>query len=73
MGKCPQSCRHYKIELNRIRIGHTRLTYGHLMSRNNQQYNIAYKTVPNGGTAERNTISMVTWEHYWEKIVKCGK
>ena len=31
------NCRQYEVKLNRIRIGQTRLTHGHLMSRNNQQ------------------------------------
>ena len=31
-----KSCRKYEVQLSRIRIGHTRLTHGHLMSRNDQ-------------------------------------
>ena len=31
------SCRQYEIKLSRLRIGHTRLTQGYLMSRNEQQ------------------------------------
>ena len=30
------SCRQYEVKLSRIRIGHTRLTHGPLMSRKNQ-------------------------------------
>ena len=29
------SCRQYEVKLNKIRIGDTRLTHGHLMLRNN--------------------------------------
>ena len=31
------SCRKSEVKLNRIHIGYTRLTHGHLMSRSNQQ------------------------------------
>ena len=31
------SCRQYEVKLSRIPIGHTRLTHGHLMLRNNLQ------------------------------------
>ena len=31
------SCRQYEIKLSRLRIGHTRLTQGYLMLRNEQQ------------------------------------
>ena len=31
------SCKQFKVKLSRIRIGHTKLTHEHLMSRNNQQ------------------------------------
>ena len=31
------SCRQYDVKLSRIRIGHTRLTHGHLMSKKKQQ------------------------------------
>ena len=33
----PYSCRQYEVKLRSIHIKHTRLTQGHLMSRNNQQ------------------------------------
>ena len=71
---------------SRIRIRHTRLSHGYLMSRNNQQpacgnatcgnqsltiKHWTYKILAsNGGTVERNKISRVTWGHYWERIVK---
>ena len=65
-------------------IVHTRLTHRHLMLRNTQQPtcgNTAHRNqsltikhclqdCPNGETAERNTISMVTYGHYYERIVK---
>ena len=31
------SCRQYKVKLSRVRIGHTRLTYRNLVSKNNQK------------------------------------
>ena len=31
------SCRQYEVKMSRIRNGHTRLTHGYLMTRNNQQ------------------------------------
>ena len=31
------NCKYYEVKLKKIHIGHTRLTHGHLMSRNNQQ------------------------------------
>ena len=37
MGKAHNNCRQYENKLSRIRTGHTRLTFGHLMLRNNQQ------------------------------------
>ena len=30
-------CRIYEVKLNRLHIGHTRLTHGHLILRNDQQ------------------------------------
>ena len=30
------SCRQYRVKLSKIHIGHTRITHGHLMSRNEQ-------------------------------------
>ena len=67
------------MKLSRIQIGHSRLNHGHLMSRNEQPTyrnaaygNIDYKNVPNGGTAERNTISSVTYDTTG-KNVKCRR
>ena len=62
--------RQYEVKLSRIRIGHTRLTHGHLMTRNSQQptcgsaacgnQSLTIKHCPNGGTVEQNTVSKVT-------------
>ena len=41
------SCRQYEIKLSRLRIGHTRLTQGYLMSRNEQQPKCNYATCRN--------------------------
>ena len=65
------SCMHYEAKLDRLRIGHTRLTREHLMLRNDQQptcrsvtwgdwqLNITYMNVLNGRIAEKNIIPKV--------------
>ena len=61
------SCRQFEVKLGRLRIGCTRLTHKHLMTRNNQEptyMNVACGNqkltikhcLPNGGTAEKKYI-----------------
>ena len=64
-GKVP-TIGNIRFKLNRLHIRHTRLIFGHLMTRNNQpppyvrtkesQSNIASRNTPNEGIAEKNII-----------------
>ena len=44
------SCGQYEVKLSRMRIGYTRVTQGHFISRNNQQPTCMWKTEPSSKT-----------------------
>ena len=50
------SCRQYEVKLSRLRIGHTRLTHGHLMSRSEQQPTCSNATCDNQITTVKHCL-----------------
>ena len=65
------NCRRYEVKFSKLLIGHTRLTYGHFMTRNDQQ--LMCTNAPNGGTPGKKQYSKQYKKRYWEWTVEREK
>ena len=80
------NCRRYEVKFSKLLIGHTRLTYGHFMTRNDQQLTCTNAACRNQtvtikrcleeclqwGTAEKNTITRPFYKIH-KKRLRSGK